>query len=250
MQSRIADAVKLRFSPVAVIFAEERPEVALQFTPGRWGCVISLLTAAAKGRVAVVDRETVGCTGGRIGLGFCGSHLDVPDGIPGGIEYFLSTGRGEGYPEGEGYRKTPEIARGFIESLPRTDIPYPYVIFKPLEQVDVAAETPQLIVCYANPDQLTALVTLANYRSAGTEAVIIPQASGCQSIGIIPFREAHAAQPRAVVGMLDSSARPFVDPDILSFTVPYAMFLQMEEDVHGSFLERSAWKKVVARIAS
>lgn len=244
MQSRIAEELKLRFQPVAIIFTNEKPEGALQFKEGKWGCVISLLTAAARGRTAVMERATVGCGGGRTGMGFGSGFTQTP----GGIEYFLSCGRGEGFPEGEGYRKTPEIAGGFIESLPITDIPSTYIVFKPLSAVDPAVETPQLVVCYAAPDQLTALVTLANYEVGGYDGAIIPQASGCQSIFLIPLHEAQQPRPRAVVGMLDSSARPFVNADVLTFTVPFPMFQQMEANVPGSFLERSAWQKVRTRI--
>jgi len=244
MESRIAGELKLRYQPVALLFTNERPAGAVQFAEGKWGCVIAMLTAAAKGKTAVFDRKTVGCAGGITGLGFgCGFEK-----LPGGIDYFLSCGRGEGFPEGEGYRKTPEIARGFIDSLPITDIPYTYIVFKPLSAVDPERETPQLIIFYATPDQLTALVTLANYETPGTDNVIIPQAAGCQSIGIIPYREAQQEHPRAVVGLLDSSARPFVPADLLSFTVPFRMFQTMEANIPGSFLERSAWQKVRARI--
>jgi len=63
-------------------------------------------------------------------------------GNTGGMEYFLSTGRGEGYPEGEGYRKTPELAACFLSNLPIVDLPYTYRVFKPLEQVDLAWNSP------------------------------------------------------------------------------------------------------------
>ncbi|MCX6826005.1 MAG: DUF169 domain-containing protein, partial [candidate division Zixibacteria bacterium] len=49
MESKIARELKLRFSPVAIIFSDDRPEGGLQFKKGKWGCVIAMLTAAAKG---------------------------------------------------------------------------------------------------------------------------------------------------------------------------------------------------------
>lgn len=91
MQSRIAEAVNLRYTPVAIVFTNEKPEGALQFKEGRWGCVIAMLGAAAKGRTAVFDRKTYGCIGGGSGLGFGNTYTK----FPGGIEYFLSKGNKE-----------------------------------------------------------------------------------------------------------------------------------------------------------
>lgn len=124
MQSRIARELKLRHQPVATIFANDRPEDALSFQPGTRGCVISMLTAASlEGRTAVFDRQTTGCPGGLAGLCFGDKGLK---GIRGGFEYFLSTGRGEGYPEGEGYKQTPELARQFAAALSLHDLPQTY----------------------------------------------------------------------------------------------------------------------------
>ncbi|MEW5899186.1 MAG: DUF169 domain-containing protein [Bacillota bacterium] len=73
---------------MAILFAEKKPEGALHFKEGRWGCVVAMFTAAAKGRTAVFDRQTFGCLGGGTGLGFGNQYVH----FPGGIEYFLSTG--------------------------------------------------------------------------------------------------------------------------------------------------------------
>ena len=243
MESRIARELQMKFEPVAVIFTDELPPDALQFKEGKWGCVIAMLTAAAKGRITAFSRETCGCGGGRVGLGF-GGFLE---GMQGGIEYFLSTGR-EGHLEGEGYKKTPEIAKSFVDQLPVMDIPYTYVVFKPLSLADPEKETLQLVIFYVNADQLTALVVLANYDDPNSSSVFIPQASGCQSVCLIPFNESQRERPRAVVGLMDVSARPYVDLGILAFTVPYRMFLEMEANVPGSFFEKEAWSKVKKRL--
>ncbi|MEG6586353.1 DUF169 domain-containing protein [Dendrosporobacter sp. 1207_IL3150] len=244
MNSRLASELKLRYSPIAILFSDEKPMESLQFQEGKRGCVIAMLTAAAKGRTAVFDRSTSGCLGGAVGLGFGNAYPH----FPGGIEYFLSTGRGEGYPEGEAYIKTPELGSDFADNLPYTDLPFKYVIFKPLSLVDLSNEKPELITIYANPDQLSALVVLANYDRPGNDNAIIPFGAGCQSICLMPHHESKQARPRAVVGMIDITARPMVDADILSFTVPYTMFLSMEENIPDSFLEKHDWLKVRKRI--
>jgi len=98
----------------------------------------------------------------------------------------------------------------------------------------------------APPDQLSALVILANYGRPGTENVTIPYAAGCQTIGIFPYREAKSENPRAVVGLTDISARENLRKqlgrDLFSFAVPWRMFLEMEGNVKGSFLQRRTWK--------
>jgi hypothetical protein len=38
-----------------------------------------------------------------------------------------------------------------------------------------------------------------------------------------------------------------VDKDLLSFAVPYKMFLEMENNVEGSFLEKEEWQGVRER---
>ena len=244
MESILAKELKLKLQPVAVIFTNEKPEDAVQFKEGCWGCVVAMMNAAGKGKIAAFDREHFGCGGGAIGLGL----RDTYDHVPGGIEYFLSTGKGEGFPPGEAYKKNPELAKIFADQLPMIDIPYDYVVFKPLDKVDHNKETPQLVIMLANPDQLAALVVLANYDRPGNDNVIAPFSAGCHTIVLIPYSESQKEQQKAVIGILDISARPYVDPDIMSFTVPFKMFLQMEANVPGSFLEKNDWKKIRDRI--
>jgi hypothetical protein len=246
MDSRIAKEIGMRFAPVTTAFTNDKPPGAMQFKEGARGCVIALVTAAAKGKVAVVDRKTCGCPGGLVGMAFTNAYASMP----GGIEYFLSTGRGEGYPEGEAYKKTPELAKAFTQQLPLKDIPFTYVVLRPLGQVEPGDASQQLVSFYVNPDQLSALVVLANYGRPGSDNVIIPFGAGCLSVNLIPYLESQQPRPRAVVGLTDVTVRPLVDPDILSFTVPFGMFLEMEANVSGSFLEKKAWAKVRARIGT
>jgi len=181
--------------------------------------------------------------GGGTGLGF-GNYED----FPGGIEYFLSIGKGEGFREGEHYKKTPEAAGEAFKKMDFTDIPFKYVVFKPLSLADQSKDNIVLVVFYATPDQLSALAVLANYRYPVNDRVMAPFGAGCHSVCLIPYMQAKNKEPKAVIGILDVSARPMVDPDILSFSVPLKMFLDMEEDAPGSFLHYKAWLKVKERI--
>ena len=138
MRSVISDELKLRLMPVAVIFTDDKPAGALQFQEGRRGCVVSLLHAAAKGgKTAVFDRETTPCRGGTIGLEFADAWAD-----PDGMAYFLSVGGGPDGREGEGYLKTPEVAREFMAHMGAFSEPHRYRVLKPLPDVDPDARGP------------------------------------------------------------------------------------------------------------
>ena len=61
MESRIAESIDFRYGPVALILTDVKPEGARQFKEGKWGCVMFLLGAVARGETAVFDRKTFGC---------------------------------------------------------------------------------------------------------------------------------------------------------------------------------------------
>ena len=227
MESRVAAAMRLEHQPVALLWSDDKPEGATQFKPGKWGCVMWLFASAAEGKVAACDRETFGCFGGGVGMGFGDQYRKFPGGeecfcrflstgneasaqgrlVAANIKPFVQPEMHEEFLEGERYLKTPEATLRFLEQLPITDIPSRYVVLKALKDVAADAETPKVVVFLANPDQLSALVVLANYEAPTNENVIIPFAAGCQSIGIDPFREAASDTPRAVAGLVDLSAR-------------------------------------------
>ncbi|MDD3816303.1 MAG: DUF169 domain-containing protein [Desulfocapsaceae bacterium] len=266
MESKIARSLNLKYHPVAILWSEDRPEKAMGFKQGKWGCVMWMLAASAKGRTAAFDEKTYGCWGGGVGLGFGNQYLN----FPGGIEcfyHFLSTGNEnwqkgrdtaeklasaagreflEEFRHGEGFMRSPELVKRFIDSLPIMEVPEKYVVFKPLTDLDSTREQPQVIVFLADPDQLSALVVLANYGREDNENVIAPFAAGCQQIGIFPYQEARSGRPRAVIGLTDLSARKNLkkqlDRNVLSFAVPWRMFKEMEDNVDGSFLQKETWK--------
>ena len=261
MKNIIAEALALKYVPVAIILTNEKPAGAIQFKEGKFGCVMSMVAVAVHGRQAVFDRMTFGCPGGGTGLGFGNQYKNLLGGEESFCQ-FLSAGNGDheqgmqtaedsddDLSYGEAYVKTPELAREFLDCLPMTDIPFEYVVFKPLSQVDAGSETITTVVFLADIDQLSALVVLSNYGRVGSENVIIPFAAGCQSIGIYPYNEANSEQPRAVIGLVDIYARVQIKrqlkEDVMSFSVPFTMFREMETNVRGSFLERNTWKELM-----
>jgi uncharacterized protein (DUF169 family) len=270
MESVIAKATGMRFEPVAVLFSDEKPERARQFKEGKWGCAMFMLGAATRGATAVFDRKTFGCPGAGVGLGFGNEYKNFAGG-ENGFFYFLSVGNAswekgralckelepflnsemyDNFVHGERYVRTPQLVENFVENLPIMDIPHEYVVFKPLKEVDLAKEIPEVIVFLGDMDQISALSVLANYGRPGNENVIFPFAAGCQNMGIYAFREAQSEHPRAVLGLNDISARValkrMLKTDVMTFATPFGLYEEMEKNVEGSFLERGTWKQLMA----
>jgi hypothetical protein len=145
---------------------------------------------------------------------------------------------------GEKFKKTAELTAQFVDAFPMRQIPARYAVVKPLDQVG-GEETPRNVTFFVDPDQLSALVILANFRDPLGERTIVPWAAGCQVMGALAYREAERERPRGLVGLTDLSARlntrATLGPNILSFTAPWALFQQMEEDAGDCFLQRETW---------
>jgi len=250
MRSKIADAIKLKNASVAILLTDRKPEKALQFREGeqerglerRENCIIPMFAAATKGRTAVLEKGTVRCPGGKVGLCFGTYQL-------GYIEYFLSTGK-EGEFEGEYRKKTPELVREFIRHIPDISVPTRYVVMKPLgevtyEEIDEVA----IVVFMVNPDQLSALATLANFDRPTNDNVTTLFGSGCGSIVHQVLEQARSQRPKAVIGLTDLTARKYIDKDVLSFSVPFKRFLEMEANVDESFLTKGKdWLEIAKRL--
>ncbi len=251
MNSKLIKALKLKMQPVAVILTNDKPAEGLHLKEGTMGgCVAAMLVGASKtNRIAYFNRKAFGCPGGGTGLGFGDRYGRFP------IDCLLSTGNkemaaqmgraGSEMAEGERFYKNPELARKWVNSLPFTDVPTEYVVFKPWGQVTEQDE-PKLIIFFANADQLSALVVMADYNRGTNQSVTAPFGAACQSI-IFGYAEAEKDNPRGVIGFFDISQRKAVDRETLTFTVPYKMFQEMEGNVEGSFLEMHVWHKLQER---
>jgi len=233
------ETLGLKESPLGVYYTNDKPEGV---TPkeGIWGCMIGLLqNARKKGKPVFFDRSHFGCPGGGYYMGFL--EKARPN-----IEYFLSCGI-PGEMEGERYIKTPELAGKYFSMMKPRPAPATYCVFKPVENFR-SDEKPEVVIFFAPPDVLSGLFTLTNYALERTDAVFTPFGSGCSTILTYPLKEAEKEQPRAIIGMFDVSARPMVEKDVLTFAMPYAVFLKLLENVSGSFLRTESWKKVLQRI--
>jgi hypothetical protein len=202
-------------------------------------CFIADLAKIRKGESLRFDIAAIGCSGGKRYLGFT---QDVPP----NFEHFLSCGI-PGILEGVRYKKSPELVKEFEARSPSFTAPARHIVFKRWDRLG-EADDPQVAIFFAPPDVLSGLYTLAGFDEADLGAVYCPFCAGCGSIVKFPFLEIDAPHPRAVLGMFDVSARPFVPGSTLSFAIPMNKFAAMINNMEESFLITESWKAVQRRM--
>lgn len=238
MDSKLREALHLKTQPVAVLKAQAAPQGAMHFKPGTTGaCMIGMLEAASKGRTAAFREDTTGCNGARTGLGFAPMNKAF-------IVPFLSTGTEE--MPGEFYKQSPALAEAYVDSIP-SSAPEAYLLLKPLDQV-AEDETPVSVLFLVNADQLSGLITLANYDRPTGDNVQVKFGSGCSQSVLLAMCENDGGGDKCIVGITDPSGRLHLDKNLLSFAIPWRRFLEMENNVEESFLTKPAWRQLRERI--
>src|SRR5574341_1501771 len=99
----------------------------------------------------------------------------------------------------------------------------------------------EVVIFFAKPDVLSGLFTLAGFDTAEPNGVISSFGSGCGAIVQYPYLEKDSGNPRAVLGMFDVSARPYVREDELTLAVPMKKFVTMVGNMEESFLITGSW---------
>ena len=204
-------------------------------------CVIGALAEVRNGHSFSFNADSIRCPGGRRYLGFAQK-------LSSDFEYFLSCGI-PGRMEGERYKKSPELVREIIKNWPSLRAPRPFVVFKRWDNLS-QEDDPEVVIFFAQPDVLAGLFTLVNFDESQPEGVITPMGSGCSSIVSYPYIERNSLHPRAVIGMFDPSARPYVMKDTLTFAVPMKRFVTMIGNMEESFLITDTWKRLQKRIVA
>lgn len=225
--------------PIAFFYTNESGHAEEVPTAESWACLIESLSGVREGRPLAFKAESIGCPGGKRYTGF--TQKLMPN-----FEYFLSCGV-PGKMEGERYKKAPELVKEAMKHMPPFAAPARFIVFKRWDLLQ-ESDNPEVVIFFALPDVLSGLFTLANFDEGDPNGVIAPFGSGCSSIVLHPYLEGKSHHPRAVIGMFDVSARPFVPANLLSFAVPFGKFSQMIANMDESFLITASWRKVQGRI--
>lgn len=225
--------------PIVFYYTNEASEAELVKPPPGHRCIMADLSKVRTGIPICFGADSFGCFGGKRYLGF------GQDAMP-NFEYFLSCGI-PGKLEGERYKKTPELVKEIMKNVPDFEAPKKFIVFKRWDKLQEPDE-PDVVIFFADPDVLSGLFTLANFDVGELNGVFSPFSAGCGTIVQYPFLEKGSDCPRAVLGMFDVSARPFVPEDVLSFSVPMNKFVMMIENIEESFLITESWGKIQKRL--
>lgn len=202
-------------------------------------CIIAALSQVRKGKALRFDAGSVGCGGAKRYLGF--SEDIMPD-----FEYFLSTGI-PGKLSGERYKKSPALAKEMMVRVPVFNAPAKFIVFKRWDALE-EADDPEVVIFFARPDVVSGLFALANFDEVEPNGVFSPFAAACGSIIQYPYLERDSERPKAVLGLFDVSARPHVQSDVFTFSVPMKKFRRMIENMEASFLVTPSWGRVRKRM--
>jgi len=203
-------------------------------------CIIAALQEVRKGKSMCFPAEAIGCFGGKRYLGF--AQKIMPN-----FEYFLSCGI-PGKLEGERYKKSPALVNQAMQFQRPFQAPGRYIVFKRWDKLD-ESDDPQVVIFFAQPDVLAGLFTLANFDQEDPYGVVSPFGSGCSTTVYYPYFQRESQHPKAVIGMFDISARPYVGENEVTFSAPLSKFLAMVDNMDESFLITKSWKQIQHRLA-
>lgn len=250
MDFKLINLLHLEWQPVGLFYVDEKPDDVLTMKAGKKNCVADVLMAAARGKKIVIDDETCGCAGGATGVGFgdafdrrhhCYRYLlsgGIND-VPAGEEVKLPPHM----IEGERFFESPEVVQMWKDSLPFGPFEQKSVVFAPANRWD-AEEKPKLVVLFVNPDQLSALVSMGGYRTGSAFETIAPFGAACQQI-VYALNQCGKENPKMVMGFFDISQRGRIPANVLTLTMPYEKFEQLEEDADRGCLSSHSWVELM-----
>jgi uncharacterized protein (DUF169 family) len=219
---------------------EKKNQIDWQKVFGQFSCVMGNIWRARKKKTAAYfSAEQFGCPGAAFWLGFNKPQTET-------IIQYVSTGI-PNWTEGEFYCDSPDNLRQIFEYVDPRPAPKAFCVVKPLSHFS-DDEKPELVAFFTRPESLSGLHQLATFVTNDPEVVASPWGPGCGSVVTWPLHYLSKGKNKAVVGGWDPSARMFYKTDELSFTVPFAMFIDMVMRFNESFLKTNSWATVQKKI--
>lgn len=250
MHEKLVKMLHLELEPVGIYFGNTAAECDLSASPEKRNCVVPFLLAAAKGKITAMDEAGCTCPGGAVGACFGDGFTRLNP----NIHMMLSQGLGDRAPagappmikEGERFFCDPDTAMKWRNSMPFCDRAYPRIVFAPLSRWKEVG-IPDLVLVFAKPDQISALVTMHGFRNGKALNTLAPFGAACHSI-VYAAEQMDREEPCAILGLFDISQRSAALEHHLSMTMPYGMWENLTKDLDRSCLTTHSWKKIEQRL--
>ena len=221
--------------PIACYYADNLNGAEFPDAPkaGKHGftCVFSQLAPVRVGKARAFNRDNLGCWGATGTFGFTPSTADEHT-----VDFLVNVER---------YKKSAAHVKAMYASTPFR-AGGKYLIFKRWDLLN-EKDSPQVVFFFCNPDAISGLHSLANFDTMDPHGVVSPFGSGCESVVGVAMKELRSDEPKAVLGIFDTSARAFVKRDIMSFSVPWPKLLSMIDNMDDCFLNTYVWERIKNR---
>jgi len=195
--------------------------------PNKQRCVFSFYHEWLKGKTLLITKDNFGCGGA--GHWLCDIETKEREAF---IKFLV---------DGEGLKASRDLMVRWLDHHRPYQQEHSNVLIGPLSKAQYGYL--KSITFYVNPDQLSVLMTGAQYYSVPSDPppVIVPFGSGCMELTSL-FEDLNV--PQAMIGATDIAMRQYLPPDLLAFTVTKPMFRQLCELDKGSFLYKPFWNNL------
>ena len=193
-------------------------------------CIFSCYQGWIRGESTCLSEQTVGSIGCP-GAGYWNCNVAA---VPReNVAYYLAVQ--------EGIKASADLMCQWLANQPPYKKEHDYIVIGPLRREQY--EYLKTITFYVNPDQLSLLITGAEYHnaSASHHPITAVYGSGCGQLATM-FNDFDI--PKATIGGTDIAMRPYLPSDTLAFTVTKPMFEQLCRLDETSFLNKSFWNNV------
>ena len=208
-------------------FSKKQPANCIVFEKNKWTCMFQYVEQVASGRELCFSSELTGCQGAACYLGF-----ETPNKKAGS---FLA--------QKEKFKNCVEYAEAFYNEIKAIKTTSKYLILGRIQDIP-DEKSVEVVNLWINALSLSGLVTLTNYDRPTNNNVLIPFASGCQSIWTIPYKEKSNKKPKAVVGGMDPAMRKYISSEILLYSLPSERIVELTEYISSSFLTGKNWRNL------
>ncbi len=225
---KFSEVLSFNYPAIGWFFSSEEIENSFIYKKDKSVCMFMYIKMMMKKEKRILFSKDIGsaCTGPTEYFGF----TELVD--DGGV--FLA--------EVERFKKNIEVSKAVSREAASIihALEEKYLYMEKVENIDKEREIEVINLFPADHTTLTKLVALSSYdRESDMNNTMIPSSSGCMSIFSLPYSEKFKELPASIIGLMDPLVRNFIPKDMISFSMPANRFVEMANNIEGSFLDKN-----------